>query len=432
MSTRRTFLRAAGGAALALPFLPSRARAADTPALLVYYLPNGRRREWWVPSASGGLTFPGPAAALQPFADRALSLVDLNNTAAMRSPGAAHAMGTGTLLTGTTIPTVAGGQVHNDISVDQLIARELAFDTRFKSLQWSAGEPGVCDVGGSACAYTQSVSWSGPRQPLLPTIDPNAAFARLFGDGAVDGRTGRAAEIRRGSVASVLDALHSDSTRFARTLSTEDRDTFLQYETSLRELEAGLRPPADSCGSTSSPPNALSYPDRVLAFHELIRLALQCGHTSMITFMVEFGLSLRSHDFLGASGGHHVLSHDLSPTGLDRLQRVETWQASMLADLLGRLASTPSSGGTLLDDTLVLVMPSMGDGFNHDHQRVCPMMFGAQRFVNTTGRQVNAGGIPLANLHVTLLNLFGVAGSFGATGATFGDDGDQVLSGVLV
>ncbi len=52
--------------------------------------------------------------------------------------------------------------------------------------------------------------------------------------------------------------------------------------------------------------------------------------------------------------------------------------------------------------------------------------------MNTTGRQVNAGGIPLANLHVTLLNLFGVAGSFGATGATFGDDGDQVLSGVLV
>ncbi|MBO6933499.1 MAG: DUF1552 domain-containing protein [Deltaproteobacteria bacterium] len=434
MTTRRQFLRAAGGAALALPFLPSVARAADVPALLVYYLPNGRRREWWVPSASGGgLTFPGPAAALQPFAHRALSLVDLNNTAAVASPGAAHAMGTGTILTGKTIPTVAGGQVHNDISVDQLIAREVDFGTRFGSLQWSAGEPGVCDVGGSACAYTQSLSWSGPRQPLLPTIHPSAAFTRLFGDGAVDGRTGRAAEIRRGSVGSVLDALRSDSARFASTLSAEDRETFQQYEASLRELETGLAPPATSCGSDALVPSAQSYPDRVVAFHELIRLALQCGQTQVITFMIEFGLSLRSHEFLSAPGGHHVLSHDLSPSGLDRLQRVESWHATMIADLLGRLDGTPSgSGGSLLDDTLVLVLPSMGDGYNHDHQRVCPLLFGAQRFVGTTGRQIATGGAPLANLHVTLMRLFGVGGSFGATGAVFGDDGTDALSGVLV
>ncbi len=433
MTTRRQFLRAAGGAALALPFLPSLARAADTPSLLIYYLPNGRRREWWVPTVSGsGLSFPAPAAALQPFAHRALSLVDLNNTAAVASPGAAHAMGTGTILTGKSIPAVGGGQVHNDISVDQLIAREVDFGTRFASLQWSAGEPGVCDVGGSACAYTQSISWSGPRQPLLPTIDPHTAFARLFGDGAVDGRTGRAAEIRRDSVGSVLDALRSDAVRFASSLSAEDRETFQQYEDSLRELEAGLAPPATSCGSGSVLPPSQSYPDRVVAFHELIRLALQCGQSRVITFMIEFGLSLRSHGFLSAPGGHHVLSHDLSPSGLDRLQRVESWHATMVADLLGRLDATPSGGGgSLLDDTLVLVLPSMGDGYNHDHQRVCPLMFGAQRFVGTTGRRIEAGGTPLSNLHVTLMSLFGVGGSFGASGAVFGDDGDRVLSGVL-
>ena len=437
MSTRRRFLRAAGGAALALPalsFMGGRARAAEVPSLLVYYLPNGRRREWWVPSASGGtLTFPSGASALQPFANRALSFVDLDNVAARNSPGAAHAMGTGTILTGVSIPAVGGGQMHNDISIDQLIARELAFDTRFASLQWSAGEPGVCDVGGSACAYTQSLSWSGPRQPLLPTIDPSAAFQRLFGDGAVDGRAGHAAELRRASVGSVLDGLRDDSRRFASGLSAEDRVTFAQYEESLRQLETGLRSEPDSCGASAEPPNALGYAERAYAFHELITLALQCGHTRVLTFMLEFGLSLRSHDFLGAPGGHHVLSHDLSASGLDRLRRVESWQAGMLADLLGRLERTPSaSGGSLLDETLVLVMPSMGDGYNHDHARVCPLMFGAQRFVQTRGRQVNAGGSPLSNLHVTLMQLFGVAGSFGRDGAVFGDTGTGTLSGVLV
>src|SRR5687767_10620174 len=102
--SRRRFLRGACGAALALPaleiFSPRHARAAETiPRLLVYYLPNGRRPEWFVPQAAGGtLTFPGPTAALQPFAHRCLSLVNLDNVAARESPGAAHAMGTGTVM----------------------------------------------------------------------------------------------------------------------------------------------------------------------------------------------------------------------------------------------------------------------------------------------------------------------------------------------
>ena len=186
---RRHFLRGLGAATLALPMLeafrPGRAEAAATaPRLLVYYLPNGRRPEWWVPSAGGGLTFPGPAAALQPFAGRALSLVGLDNTAARQSPGAAHAMGTATVMTGTTIPDLGG--LQNSISLDQIVANHHGQTTRFASLQWSAGEPGPCDVGGSSCAYTQSLSWTGPASPLVATIDPRVAFERLFGRG-VDG-----------------------------------------------------------------------------------------------------------------------------------------------------------------------------------------------------------------------------------------------------
>ena len=63
-SSRRRFLRGALGASLALPMLewlgPRRtASAAVTPPrLLVFYMPNGRRPEWWVPQAGpGGLTF---------------------------------------------------------------------------------------------------------------------------------------------------------------------------------------------------------------------------------------------------------------------------------------------------------------------------------------------------------------------------------------
>ena len=79
--TRRRWLKGALSATLALPFLeyftPTGAFAQATPGskprLLVYFLPNGRVPEWWVPTGgNGNLTFPAEASALQPFASRAL------------------------------------------------------------------------------------------------------------------------------------------------------------------------------------------------------------------------------------------------------------------------------------------------------------------------------------------------------------------------
>src|SRR5262245_29771303 len=214
-TTRRRFLRGACSAMLALPaleyFMPRKAAAGVTaPRLLVYYFPNGRRPEWWVPTAAAGIAFPPQASALQPFANQVLSLVNLTNLAALGSPGAAHAMGTGTIMTGSTIPDVAGGVLYNNVSLDQLVVQQLAPDTRFSSLQWSAGEPGPCDVGGSSCAYTQSISWTGPASPLVTTIDPKVAFDRLFGNG-LDGLEGPAAELRRQSLESSVDFVREDA-----------------------------------------------------------------------------------------------------------------------------------------------------------------------------------------------------------------------------
>lgn len=440
--TRRRWLVGAGSATLALPaleyFMPRKAVAgALPPRLLVYYLPNGRRPEWWVPTAgAGGLTFPSQAAALQPFADQALSLVNLSNGAALASPGAAHAMGTGTVMTGSTIPTVAGGVLHNDVSLDQLIVQQLAPDSRFSSLQWSAGEPGPCDVGGSSCAYTQSLSWTGPATPLVPTIDPRAAFERLFGSG-VDGLQGPSAEIRRQSLQSTVDFVREDALSLQARLGAEDKARLDEYFTALVELESSLSSSGTECAAMPQPPiDGLAYPERVAAFHELIRLAFQCDQTRVLTFMIEFGLSGRSHEFLGAPGAHHALSHYGDQLGRDRLEMVETWQAQQLGGLLQLLRDTQGiSGGTLLDETIVLVMPSMGEGNAHDHGHNCPLLFGGTGVIQATNRQIAfAAGTPepLSNLHVSLLEAYGIQGSFGTNGAIFGDHGTAAIPGIVV
>lgn len=434
--SRRRWLQGACSTLLALPALQyfrSSPAAAEPlpPRLLVYYLPNGRRPEWWVPSRSGStLAFPSQSSALQPFADRGLSLVGLDNTAARNSPAAAHAMGTATVMTGTTIPDLRG--LKNDISLDQAVADALDPPTRFKSLQWSAGEPGPCDVGGASCAYTQSISWAGPGAPLIPTIDPAAAFGRLFGSGA-DGLTGAAGEMRQRSLGSVLDFVREDATSLQARLGRDDRERLDEYFTSLRELEKSLATDSSGCEVPLDGPGAsLPYPERVRAFHRLIKLAFQCDQTRILSFMIEFGLSGRSHDFLDAPGGHHALSHYRSSTELRRLERVETWHAQQLADLLQLLADTPSSDGrSLLDDTIVLAIPSMGAGSNHDHAQNAPLLFGGAGVIQADGRQIVARGTPLPNLHVSLLEAYGIEGSFGRDGTIFGDDGTSSIPGIV-
>jgi len=442
LPSRRRFLLGAGAAALALPtleiFSVRTARAAEpAPRFLAYYFPNGRRPEWWVPSGSmGDLIFPAQSSSLQPFAGQTLALQNLTNNAALQSPGAAHAMGTGTVMTGTTISTVAGGVIENNISLDQILADQLAPTTRFQSLQWGAGEPGPCDVGGSSCAYTQSLSWTGPASPLVATISPRAAFERLFGSG-VDGLVGDAAEIRRTTKRSVIDMVEADAKGLQMSLGKTDQATLEDYFDALRDLEKSLDAGEVVCAAEPTPPvPGLDYPGRVAAFHELIRLAFLCDQTRILTFMIEFGLSGRSHDFINAPGGHHALSHYGDQGAKDRLEQVETWQNQQFAGLLGLLRDTPGPrGGTLLDETIVLAIPSMGEGSSHDHGHNCPMLFGGTGVLNTDGRKIAfpaQSPARLTDLHVSLLQAYEIAGTFGQGGAIFGDDGSSPISGVLV
>lgn len=423
----------------ALPALdalaPAQAKAQLAAAdhnFVVYYVPNGRVPEWWVPNGSvGDLQFPQTAAALQPFASRVISFDGLSNNAAMASPGAAHAMGTTTVLTGKKITSLQGG-LQSSISIDQAVANARPDQHRFPSIQWSAGEPGPCDVGGSPCAYTQSCSWAGRGTPLLPMIDPRSAFDRLFASGA-DGLTGIAGDVRRRSHGSVLDFLASDSAKLGAELGTTDRARLDEYLTAVRELEVRVKDTGETCELGAAPPAGLDYPERVEAFHDLMALALSCGQTSVVSFMIEFGLSGRSHAFLDAPGGHHQLSHNQSPDGRTQLERVERWQAEKIGSFLGKLQSQAGRhGGSLLDETIVLVMPSMGFGNPHDHSNVAPMIFGGDTVLATSGRRFNAGGASLCNLHVTLLDALGISENLGSDGVRFGDDGENELSGVIL
>ena len=99
-------------------------------------------------------------------------------------PGGDHARGA-VLLSGAR-PRRNAVSPYLGVTIDQTIAKKYGQDTILSSIQLGVedtGNFGNCNWGYS-CAYTNSISWSSPTQPLPTEVNPRVAFERLFGDGA--------------------------------------------------------------------------------------------------------------------------------------------------------------------------------------------------------------------------------------------------------
>ena len=196
---RRTVLRGIG-AAVALPLLDGmvpaltalgRTAARPVRRFGVVYVPNGVVIDEWTPSATGrGFAFPPILQPLEPYRERLTVLTGLTqNVHGMTArSGAVHGRCATKFLTGA-IPRPFGQEGNDflaDVSLDQLVAREIGRDTQLGSLELSleSGDKGAgtCD-GGYSCTYSHTVTWRGPRTPLPMEHNPRVVFERMFGDG---------------------------------------------------------------------------------------------------------------------------------------------------------------------------------------------------------------------------------------------------------
>jgi hypothetical protein len=431
--SRRRFLGGAG-ALVALPafesLMPAKAHAAEVATspqrLLVYFLPNGRMPATWVPAGVGSaFNLPTASSGLTSLKSDLHFMSGFDHRAAREAAAIAdHAKGTGPILTNYAFN--ANNPLNNAISFDQVLVRELKPTTRFASLQWGTGQPAPCDFGPATCTYTQCISWKGSGEPLSPVGNPLTAFNSLFA-GSGEGATEIERAKRRASMKSVLDYVSADATQLKGQLSKSDTVRLDEYLSSVRELELRITaPPMNTCASGQAPAASLDYQSQVRAFHDLIVIALQCDLTRYITFMIEYGLSGRSHPFVQSTGGHHALTH--GGTGvLDQLVRLEKWQCDMGAELARKLKATNDAFGVpLLDNTAMLFLPDMGNPSVHDHEDLAPVIVGKLGGKLKTGICSRYNKEPLGNLYVAL------GKAFGLNMTTFGIDGVKAVSNVLV
>ena len=167
--SRRTLLRGIG-ASVALPLLDSMMpalRAAPSPVRRVAFLytPNGIIMKDWTPAAEGAsFEFTPTLKPLEPFRDRLLVLTGLehHNGESLGDGAGDHARAGATWLTGVHPKKTEGADIHNAITVDQILAKEIGRETSLPSLELGLEDVrivGGCDSGYS-CAYSNTLSWS--------------------------------------------------------------------------------------------------------------------------------------------------------------------------------------------------------------------------------------------------------------------------------
>src|SRR5436190_8774949 len=238
---RRTVLRGLG-ATLALPFLDAmlpalswRVRAAAKPVhrFQTFYVPNGMAMQYWSPQGEGSAFELSPILEpLAPFRNQMLVLSGLR-----ANWNYIHAGASGSFLTGTTRGGRNEVEVIADVSMDQLLARQFAKETQVASLELSMDAPanaGAC-TGILSCAYTHTISWRSPTQPLPMEYNPRSVFEKLFGDSGSTDRAAREARLRQHK--SILDSVAAKLASLKRELGPEDQVKVSEFTEAVRDVE---------------------------------------------------------------------------------------------------------------------------------------------------------------------------------------------------
>lgn len=419
---RRTVLRGLGSV-LALPLLDSMVPALSalqkTPAkpinrFGVLYVPNGMIMKNYLPLTEGAAYELTPTlSALGPFREQMLVLSGLECIPTPGRPGGAHAKASTRFLTDVSPPT-SETWLDAGISMDQILAQETGKHTQVASLELaieSSETTGACDTG-FACPYTNTISWKSQNTPLPTQNNPRVIFERLFGDSASTDPKVRLARLRQQR--SVLDSVSEEVAHLQGTLPQSDRMKLTEYLEAVRDVEQRIQI-AEAQSDQELPlvdhPAGIParWEDHVNLMFDLQVLAFQCDFTRVITLMLGHEHSGMTYPQIGVPDAHHPISHhQQEPEKVAKVAKINAYHVQMFARLLQKLQATPDGDGTLLDHVTMMYGAGMADSNSHSPIDIPMILAGGGAGHLNGGRHIRFKNMPLANLHLTLLDQFGV------------------------
>jgi hypothetical protein len=420
---RRTFLKGVG-ATLALPMLDAMAPAlcaATEPAvrLATVYAANGMMMDKWTPAETGRNFQLSPILEpLAVFREQMTVLSGLNHQSGRALAGentGDHARAGATFLTGVHPKKTEGADTQAGISADQIAARELGKQTRHASLELALDTPellGQCEAG-YTCAYMNTLCWRTETTPLPMENRPRMVFERLFGDNDSTDPAVRLRQIQ--SDRSILDSVQAKVNSLISDVGASDRAKLTEYLDAVRDVERGIRL-AEEQSSREMPvlhrPAGVpaTFTEHAKLMYDLMVLAFQTDQTRVITFMTGREFGGRTYREIGIPDGHHGLTHhQYKPDKIEKVIKINIYQAQHLAYFLDKLRATPDGDGSLLDHSIVLYGSSLSDGNLHLHDNLPIALFGGGSGQLKGGRHLSYGlDTPMPNLLLSVLDMVGV------------------------
>ena len=433
---RRTFIQGVG-ATVALPFLDAMvpagraSAAAGDPTRLVcieevHGLPGcnewGATKFLFAPETTGKdfeMVPDNPLASLKEFQDTLtiISNTDVRMAEAFSPPeiGGDHFRSSAVFLTHAHPKQTQGSDIFAGTSMDQMYAKRFGQDTPMPSMQFcieNLDQAGGCTYNYS-CAYTDSISWASPTEPLPMIRDPRVAFDMLFGAGSSPEDRAERRETRR----SILDWILREVAELRSQVGTADRRRIDRYLDNVHEIERRIQmiEARNTSGEERALPEAPagvpdSFTEHMRLMFDLQVLAMETDMTRVITFKTGRDALNKVFPESGSSRPFHPSTHH--GNNEKRIMEFNTicqYRVGQLAYFLERLKETTEGDASLLDKTMIVWGSPMADANIHNHRR-CPLILlgGANGALEGNLHLKAPDGTPMANVMLTLLRALGL------------------------
>ena len=417
---RRTFLRGAGAALIAMPFMDAMIPALSAQTRRPFrfgavYIPNGIYPKLWHPETTGSnFEFQQVMQPLEPWRSHLTTISGMKAPDGNPEMGGVHMGASAAWLNGYGPDSSQANYtiVKSRKSIDQYIADAVAEDTPLRSLQVGTEDmgtsAGACD--GYPCVFFNTVSWRDDVSPLPVAVNPRVTFERIFGESGSTSR--RAANMRRKQ--SLLDSVVEETTRMRKQLGPADGRILDEYLTNIRDVEQQLdRMDARAAAVPEGAVAPLGLPDNIddhlSVTYNLMLLAFQADISRVFTFMVGHEGSGRSYANIGIPEPHHPVSHHGDTAeGIAKYAKLTTYHVTKLSEFVAKLQETQDGDGTLLDRSLLYFGSGMGNGNVHDRQNPPALLVGgANGRLKGNRAIVNDKKDPTANLLLAMGELAG-------------------------
>jgi hypothetical protein len=213
----------------------------------------------------------------------------------------------------------------------------------------------------------------------------------------------------------VLDSLTKEVASLQGSLGPSDRLKLVEYLESIRDVERRIQL-AEEQNDLNLPvvehPAGIpaGYDEHVKLMCDLQALAYQCDLTRVITLMLGREFSGVTYPQIGVPDAHHPITHHAGEAEkIAKVEKINAYHVMQFAYLLNKMRSTADGDGTLLDHATLIYGTGMGECNAHDPRNIPLVMAGGGAGTLKSGRHIRfPKETPLANLHLTLLDNFGV------------------------